>query len=187
TARIAERKKSMDEALKALMTNLEREHATHAQAQSAIIGLLHSYGVSYQASGKALGDAFANGLRSAIANAEKAAQDLAATVARYLPHSPAEKGPLSRPIGWSSYLMTGLAGSAAAASSILAAGLSSPSALGAGGAARGGAPTINLTVQVPSSFVGSERELVDGITQALVRAGNRGHPIWRQVVRQAMS
>jgi len=183
-ARIAERKKNMDAALAALKVHLEKIHATHQQTQDAIIKLLDSYGVSYAASGKALGDAFAEGLRKSIANAERAAQELADAVSKYLPHSPAEKGPLSKPIGWGSYLMGGLAGSAAAASAALAGGLSAPSAAFAGGAGRGGS-TITIEVNVPSGFVGSPKELGDALATAVSRSALAGHPLWRQVVRQA--
>lgn len=185
-ARLSEKKKNLDDALKQLLQNFETERMSHAQEQSAIISLLKSYGISYTASGKALGEAFANGLRAAMSDAEKAAQDLAAAVSKYLPHSPAEKGPLSKPIGWGSYLMTGLAGSAAAASAALASGLAAPSPAFAGGAGRGGAQ-VTIQVNVPQGFVGNAQELGDAIAVAVTRSAVGGHPLWREVVRQATS
>jgi TP901 family phage tail tape measure protein len=170
-ARIAERKKNMDEALQALKVHLEKIHATHQQTQEAIIKLLNSYGVSYAAAGKALGDAFADGLRKSIANAEKAAQELAAAVSQYLPHSPAEKGPLSRPIGWGNYLMTGLSGPAAAAAAALASGLSAPSYGGSAGR-RGGVVIESGAVQV-NGFVGNETQLAYQIRDMLLKIGRR--------------
>ena len=173
-ARIAQRKKNMDEALAALKVHLEKIHATHQQTQEAIVKLLHSYGVSYQAAGKALGDAFANGLRASIANAEKAAQELAAAVSKYLPHSPAEKGPLSKPIDWNSYLLGGLAGSAAAVGTVMS-GLGAPSAAYAGGGAgrRGGGVVIEAGAIQVNGFVGNEQQLAYQIRDMLLKIGRR--------------
>jgi TP901 family phage tail tape measure protein len=132
-ARLAARKLEMDQELKALEQHLLKEHATQEQAQKAIIKLLNSFGVSYKASGLALGTEFAKGLAQATGAAVAAIEQLAAEIAKFLPHSPADKGPLSRMPNWSNYLLPSLPGAVSDANSILG-GLRAPTLSGVGGA-----------------------------------------------------
>jgi len=103
-ARIALRKRHLDEALAQLETSLAKDGASHAVAQRKIIALLNSFGISYKSSGLALGNAFAQGIEDSIAAAVAAAKKLAAAADRYLPHSPAKEGPLSTLPNWNALL-----------------------------------------------------------------------------------
>jgi hypothetical protein len=87
----------LDEQLADLQTRLAKHPEEYDKIQKQIIALLNRYGVTYKASGKLLGEAFANGLRAAERDVRNAAKSLAQIVADYLEHhSPAKVGPLSR-------------------------------------------------------------------------------------------
>jgi len=81
--------------------------------------------------------------------------------------------------------VTALAGTVAPSiSATVASAPTLPASYGAAG--RGGAVPVNITVTVPNGFVGSPQELGDAIAVAVTRSAFAGHPLWRQVVRQAM-
>ena len=86
----------LDEQLENLRERLAKHPEEHDKIQKRIIQLLKGHGVSFKIAGKDLGEAFAEGLRDSAGAVERAAEHLAKTVARYLPRSPAEKGPLAR-------------------------------------------------------------------------------------------
>jgi hypothetical protein len=86
--------------LDAQLSNLETALAKHPERwqfyQNQIIALLNRNGITYQTSGLALGNAFAQGLRESVGNVRSAAQAVANAVASVLKlHSPADTGPLS--------------------------------------------------------------------------------------------
>lgn len=155
-AELAAERASLAASLKELEKHLAKVGATHRQAEAAIVKLLKSYGISYQEAGKSLGEAFANGIESTISKAAAAAAKLAKEVSRYLPHSPAEKGPLSKLPGWEDYLTRGIPGATAAAANALASGLARPGLSGTVGAAGGG----GLTIQVSgNTLLGDDMEI----------------------------
>ena len=98
----------LDQQLATLQERLAKHPEEHDKIQKRIQALLKSYGVPMQKSGELLGKAFARGIRDSFDDVERAARKLAEIVAKYVPHSPAEKGPLSRPIDWQGYLTDGL-------------------------------------------------------------------------------
>lgn len=118
-----------------LQAALAKQGAAHAAAHKRLMALYKKYGVDFRQSGKDLGDAFADGMREAFEHVEKTAAAMAALVAKYLPHSPAERGALSVLPGWDSYLTHGLDAALVSTSRALDAGLRSPnlSGLVAGG------------------------------------------------------
>jgi phage-related protein len=71
-----------------------------SSAISAISGLTSS---AYS-SGSSIGQSIANGLNSMRNTVASAASSLASTISSYLPHSPAEKGPLSKLPNFKAYL-----------------------------------------------------------------------------------
>jgi TP901 family phage tail tape measure protein len=156
-ARAAARKLEFDQDLKALEKHLQDEHASHDKAQKAILKLFKEFGISYRASGLALGTEFAKGMAQAMGVVTKAIEAIAAEIAKYLPHSPAEKGPLSELPNWENFIPVGLPGAVDTASAMMA-GLNGPSpgaraGHGAAAAAGGG---IHLTIQ--GSLIGATPE-----------------------------
>lgn len=142
---------NLDEQLAVLTNRLQKHPEEYDKIQKKIMALLKSYGVPFKNSGKILGDAFADGIRASFKNVESAAKKLAQIIADFIPHSPAKKGPLSKPPGWKSYLMDGFpsalnmaAGAAAGGGSV--AGVSSAPARGGGGGGGGWPERIVLQV-----------------------------------------
>lgn len=180
------RQMSFTNQLNALEKSLSREGATVGEAHAAILKLFKQYGIDYATSGRSMGEALAAGLRAAMPAVEAAAHDIAKTIAKYLPHSPAEKGPLSKLPGWSNYLLPGLDAAVAGVNRSMG-GL--PGAPGGSLAATGGG-RLNVTVQVQGLAVGTASEvasqLAEPISTALARLGNNGHPYWRNVNKLAI-
>ena len=177
-------RKNLEDNLKDLGTALEHGRLTWAQAHSRLMALLDHDNIDYRAHGKSAGASFAQGIRDSLGSVETAMKELAKLVAQYLPHSPAEKGPLSKPIGWQSYLMGGLPSAAAGVSSLLGAGLSTPTAYAGAGAGR---VEVHVHLHGGTYLGGNQQQLandlVDPITSALVRAGSAGHPYWKNLNR----
>jgi TP901 family phage tail tape measure protein len=101
-------RKHLEAWLKAEEKMLATEKVTWQKAHQDLMRQLQRYGVDYQRVGKDLGESLAKGLLASIKDVEAAAKKLADAVAKYLPHSPAETGPLSRPPDWAGYLTAGL-------------------------------------------------------------------------------
>lgn len=150
-ASTALKRRHFESSLVELQAQLAKEGAAHGKSQKSILKMLDQFGVDYKSSGLALGKMFARGLHESLDGVEKAAKALAKTVAKYLPHSPAEKGPLSEPPGWEAYLTGGLPGAVGAANRHL--GGFSPvvpgtgrlaGAVAGGGAGAGRALTVNV-------------------------------------------
>lgn len=76
--RYAQQKKDFDRQLTALENFLKHHPAKWAQTQAKIVALLKSYGITYHSAGALLGASFVKGLKTALAEATKAAKALAA-------------------------------------------------------------------------------------------------------------
>ena len=90
------RAEKLDEQLANLRERLAKHPEEHKKIQKKILALLDKFGIDYEQAGLDMGTAFAAGLEDSVAAVKKAAKTLADLVAQYLPHSPAEKGPLAR-------------------------------------------------------------------------------------------
>ena len=134
-ANLEEFRRIQGEELMKRLTELQTHLAKHPKewdkTNKKIQALLKSHGIDYRASGELLGSAFAWGLRDSYDRVEKAAKGLAAIPAKYLPHSPAEKGPLSKLPDWESYFMAGFPAATRAISRAVA-------SIGAGSLGSGG-------------------------------------------------
>lgn len=96
-----------------MLETLQKQLALHPEEWKKINARIQalfktSFGPDYKTAGKNLGSGFAKGIRESFSAVEAAAADLAGILAKYLPHSPAEKGPLSKPINWAGFLADGL-------------------------------------------------------------------------------
>jgi hypothetical protein len=87
--------KIVDEVVRALLRMKEQALGVLAEFTSAVRGALEGIAAVARASGIALGDAFAAGIRASIPAIEAAASAAAAAARAYLPSSDAKKGPLS--------------------------------------------------------------------------------------------
>jgi hypothetical protein len=109
----------LEDALAALETLAEASPKALKKVQGKIAKLFAQFGISAKDAGKDLGTAFAQGMEEAFDKVEKTARALAALVAKYLPHSPAKAGPLSKLPDWQAYLLDGLQENIAAANAAL--------------------------------------------------------------------
>lgn len=168
-------KHNMDIALRALEDHLKKVGASHKQAQDAILKLLEDYGSKYEGVGSGFVDHFIKGLMNRIKNVSGAAEAIAKELAKYLPHSPAEKGPLSKPIGWSNYLLGGLTEAGTAATQALERALAAPAgtvAIAGAGGGVGGGLTLHAHFDF-SNYAGDPRQLGDVIVTALSQYARR--------------
>lgn len=175
--------------LKNLETELSKEPDKWATAGASIVSILKQYDVPMYTAGQKIVDQFAGGIQDELPQLEAAAKAMAAAVAKYIPHSPAETGPLSTfsadEVGMkfgSDFAMgitAGVYSGAGMASFALDQVTSTPTPVGGGG---GGSTTIQLTVQ---GFVGNEAQLVDQLSQAFYKAGRSGHAVWRGITPAA--
>jgi hypothetical protein len=183
---LEEQRRLLGEKLQAQLETLRTRLAHHpgewGKMQSKVVALLRKFGADMETSGELLGKAFARGMDASAEAVEKAARNLARIVARYVPHSPAEKGPLSKPPDWESYWTDGfnaqaisrrLTGVAASAStSVVGTPMAAPVLAPAQPVGTGG---IYVTVNAPN-YVGTREELARAVTDALVAARRRGAP-----------
>lgn len=58
-------------------------------------------------------------------------------------------------------------------------------ASGALASSSGGPTHVVVNVTVPNGFIGDNRDLVDRLSSAFVRAANSGHPLWKPLVKSA--
>ena len=182
-ARTALRRRHFEDALTTLGLSLDREGATHKQAQQKIIKLLGGFGIDYKKSGLALGSAFAQGLRESMKDVISAAEKLADEVRKRLKlHSPAETGPLSDLNTWWRALGPTLVASAGgglagalntAAGSVLSPATAGGSSFaGASGSSFAGRP---VTFEVHNHIAGSvisEDELLLTVRRGLQRTAS---------------
>lgn len=125
----------------------------------------NAFGPEYQTAGKNLGSGFAKGIRESFGEVRAAANDLAAILAKYLPHSPAELGPLSKPINWKGYLTDGLKPgmvSGAIAAALATGGLASV----AGGVTGSGTPQITGALAPLGQLVSMQTEMLEELRTA---------------------
>ena len=163
----------LDEQIENLKERLAKHPEEHDKIQKRIIQLLKGHGVSFKNAGKDLGEAFAEGLRDSAGAVERAAEHLAKTVAKYLPRSPAEKGPLARTDyfeGFGSMLAANMTAGTGALSGA-AAQLASAAVPGMGGQAQGVIASSAAPLQV-RVYIG-ERELTD-LVRVEVHEANTG-------------
>lgn len=100
-ARVALKREKFEVALANLQTQLEKEGASHKESHTKILALFKKFGVDYEKSGAAMGQAFVDGIKSKVGAVERAAESLAKAAAKYNQlKSPAEKGPLSTVDKW---------------------------------------------------------------------------------------
>jgi hypothetical protein len=162
----------LDEQLENLRERLAKHPEEQAKIQKQILRLLNSYGVDYKQAGLDLGKAFAKGLDDAQDDVARSAKALAAVVARYLPHSPAESGPLARTDffrGFGQMLATNLlsgAGALQSAASRMAGVAAAPLSLQAPAITGGGTST---QVRV---FIGDTE--LRGIVRTEINSSNTG-------------
>jgi TP901 family phage tail tape measure protein len=71
---------------------------------SSAVSAVGSFISSAYSSGRSIGQSVANGLNSARSYVASAASSIASTISSYLPHSPAEKGPLSKLPNFKAYI-----------------------------------------------------------------------------------
>ena len=90
------RRAQFEQQLTQLNKALEEHRITYETYHKKILALFKKYIPGFRLSGKAIGEAIAQGLRDAIGDVEAAAKDLAEAIKKYLKlSSPAEVGPLS--------------------------------------------------------------------------------------------
>lgn len=182
------RKQHLQDELNDLEAALMQHPAKYKFYQDQIIALLKSYGITYKASGRALGMGFAQGLRESEADILREARKIANQVAKILKlSSPAEEGPLSDLDTWwtpfARTLLSGFGGSEIQDALLRAV---SPGALGgsyalgaAGTGAMGGAPgTPGITnVYYVSGSLVSENDLNNRIRQGINQEASRGRVV----------
>lgn len=91
---LAQYKKNLATSLAALQKNLDDGKITTGKAQDDLVAILKAYGLPWHDSGVALVTALAKGMDETQWKAEQAAGNIAKAINKYLPHSPAELGPL---------------------------------------------------------------------------------------------
>jgi phage-related protein len=104
TRRMATQREQMAKQLVELRKELLKHPAAWKTMGVKVEDVLKEYGVRMVPSGQTWASMFANGIRQGIPQAEAAAKALAEAVDRYMPHSPAKVGPLSRLPNWSALL-----------------------------------------------------------------------------------
>jgi phage-related protein len=172
---LEERRRQLGEKLDAQLELLRNRLAKHPEEydkiQKKIVKLLKAYDGDFKTAGENLGEAFAKGIDASARAVEKSAKNLAQIVAKYLPHSPAEKGPLSKLPDWDSYLTSGLNANgitrALSKVSVPTGGMHGGAALA--GAAGGRTFIVNVTVPPGSDEEWARRKLVPILRRELQR------------------
>jgi TP901 family phage tail tape measure protein len=182
------RRRHFEDMLTEMEQALEKNPEKWKKMHAALQGLFKTFGVDFKTSGKMLGEAFADGMEEAFDKVEKTAKAIAALVAKYLPHSPAEKGPLSKLPDWETYLVGSF--DAGAIGRALASRAETALALGAGGpgVSRGpsalastGTGGLTVNVYLTGGVIGTADEVgryvAGGVKKALsekIRLGGAG-------------
>ncbi|TGC08131.1 phage tail tape measure protein [Methanolobus halotolerans] len=96
-----------------------------SSALEPILNLFASAGSSFYQSGKDLIQNFINGIKSMVNPLTSTVSDAFSSISRYLPHSPAEVGPLSELPNWDAFFVSPLKKSVGKMDSMLTAGLGS--------------------------------------------------------------
>ena len=160
---LADQREALAKQLANLRTELAKNPKEWDTMGQKVQAILKTYHVPLYQSGQKFAQQFASGIESQLAAVEAAAQKMAAAVAKYIPKSPAETGPLafsSMAMGakfgsdFAAGISQGLYGGAGLGeiASVFSSGLGTPTgALGASTAIGGGsganAPTVNVYVQ----------------------------------------
>jgi TP901 family phage tail tape measure protein len=144
-----------------------------------LTALMKGFGVTFKASGKELGNAFADGMKEAFDNVEKTAKAIAKLVAKYLElHSPAEAGPLaSLDKWWEAFTPTLLRGFDLDSINAKMDGLGMPGGaapFALAGAGRG-AQVIRLENHTHTYLDG--KEIAHNVRDELVSIGRRGSTV----------
>jgi hypothetical protein len=175
----AKQRESLARRLITLQTELAKHPQEYDKVERQVLATLKKYEVPMFAAGQRIASRFGDGLRSQLAEVNKAASALAKAVADHLvTHSPAKKGPLSAMspqqmgarigegfnagLAGALYAGRGLAGYAAA--TVTASSVSSQASQ---------RPTLYVApgAVVVHGYVGDERQLAATIRDSLVRLG----------------
>jgi TP901 family phage tail tape measure protein len=188
---------ALDQQLRDLEAALKKAGASQKKAQQEIIALLKSYGITYEASGRALGNAFAKGLASTEGAVAAAARQIAQAAADNLKlNSPAKKGPLSTlPTWWTAFpqtLLGGLDGKGIESGLVQMLNHSAAAVKGWDGGSLGIAPTTrgasgrlgraaggvtHIEVNMPH-YLGDKREVAETLRRELIRTGRQNGSIF---------
>jgi phage-related protein len=171
----AAKKAAFDKQLAALEASLTKEGASQQKAHAAIMALFKKFGVDYQASGAALGQAFADGLASKETAVSKSAKKLAQKAADALQlHSPAKEGPLSTLDTWwtpfADTLLSGFGNGAEKVGAFIQAAVTPGSYAGSGAALAGGG--VSVHINSPTFLSGDDnaaRQLAELVQAHLTR------------------
>lgn len=174
-------RRNLEAQLTALVENLKKHPEKWRYYQNKVLEVIASYNRGFRGAGEALGNAFAGGLEQTLENITRAAQRMAAAVAKYMPHSPAEKGPLSKLPDFTSYMLAGF--DAAAVNQALNSGLSRPNVgIGFGATSTTGTLAMAAGGSVVNHYYieGSlirEQDLDDRILAGISRQTTRGRTL----------
>jgi hypothetical protein len=160
-----------------LQTHLAKTGATQTQAHAALMKLFAKFGLDYEKSGAALGQAFADGLKSKVKAVEAAATKLANAASKPIKlNSPAEVGPLSKLDSfWNKFVPTLTSGlDYSGLQNAVSGAVRLPASSGATGSGGGGG-VINITV---NGWVGNDQDIAARIQQELIRTGRRNTSIF---------
>jgi TP901 family phage tail tape measure protein len=102
---MAIQRENMAKQLYHLQQELLKHPAEWKKAGVKVESILKKFGVRMVPSGQAWASMFAHGIRQGIPEVEAAAHALATAVDKYMPHSPAKEGPLSRLPNWNALTM----------------------------------------------------------------------------------
>jgi phage-related protein len=94
-----------------------------SSAFEPILSIFSSAGSSFYDSGKDLIQNFINGIKSMVNPLTSTVSDVFSGISRYLPHSPAEVGPLSELPNWDAFFVSPLKKSIGNMDGVLASGL----------------------------------------------------------------
>jgi TP901 family phage tail tape measure protein len=164
-------KEHLEGQLGQLETNLKKHPERWRYWMKRVNQVLKNHGVTFKASGTALGKAFAQGLRESISAAARAARGIAEAIERVLKlNSPAKEGPLSELDHWwddfAPTLLKGLDGGAIGSTlkSAVDQGPAFAGARGAGAATGGGQVVFNFP-----HYVGDKNELMRVVREEYAR------------------
>lgn len=172
---------ALDQQLEQLREKLAEHPKARKKVHQQIMALLGRFGIDYKQAGEDAGEQFAKGLKASEKQVEKAASSLAKVVAKYLPHSPAEKGPLARTDffrGFGAMLAANMmrgAGALERAAGGLAGAATAGLTPGLVGAAGGGPVSVRVFIgeRELTGIVRTEVESQDQRTAQVLLAGRR--------------
>jgi hypothetical protein len=170
-ARVARQREQLAQQLLALQADLAKHPQEWRKVSEQIREVLASYQVPMFAAGQKFASRFADGLRSGIAAVAAAAHQLAAALDKYVPHSPAQLGPLSKYDAFDVGAKFGDSFAAGVSSGLYTGqGMATPTVTPTVAAASAAAPTVTVTV---NGWVGNNTELAYKIRDELLKIGRR--------------